>query len=89
MPYIKISLWKEDALAALVFASFMIGAPLLVLSLDRQVPLPKTQPVQRERVIDNPLGTTWIEQSGNDAKGRHMQPRRHYTFAADLTRERK
>lgn len=30
----RISLWKEDALAALLFLLWMYGAPLLVFSLE-------------------------------------------------------
>jgi hypothetical protein len=34
----KISLFKDDLLAALIFILFMLGAPLLVLSLERGAP---------------------------------------------------
>lgn len=34
----RISLWKEDLLAALVLVLWMFVAPLLVLSLERAAP---------------------------------------------------
>lgn len=40
------------------------------------------------RLLSIPVGGTWIEQSGNDHRGRQMKPFRRYTQSADLT-ERK
>jgi hypothetical protein len=39
-------------------------------------------------LLSQPVGTTWVEQSGNDGRGKQMKPIRRYTPVADLT-ERK
>jgi hypothetical protein len=39
-------------------------------------------------LLSNPLQTTWIEQSGNDWRGKQMKPFRRFTPVADLTRRK-
>lgn len=59
---------------------------LLVLSLDKQVPMPTMPVAAPELPLSNPLGRTWVEQSGNDGRGKQMQPQRRHSAAGDLAR---
>lgn len=40
-------------------------------------------------LLSIPVGGTWIEQSGNDHRGKQMKTFRRYTQAADLTERKK
>lgn len=39
-------------------------------------------------LLSLPLQSTWVEQSGNDFRGKQMKPFRRYTSAGDLTERR-
>jgi len=50
----------------------------------------KKQELPPQVYFDNPLGSTWVLQAGNDAKGNQiLNPRSRYSFAADLTKRTK
>ena len=78
---------RSLVMAVVLALGLIYAVVLLVLSLEKHSPI--SMPVSaNERVLAHPLGTTWVEQSGNDSRGKQIRPRRYYTFAGDLT-ERK
>lgn len=84
----RISLWKED-LSALVIVAIAGGAIGLIDQREPQIVAETTKAADEKKealYLSHPLGTTWILQAGNDAKGDPIyNPKRRHSMAADLT----